>query len=96
MLERLCKEDFEPLVGQKLKVMSGTSSTELELAEASELKSPSPRATRPFRLILRSRENWRAPQGMLRVEHPSLGALEMFAVPVGPDGVGLCYEVLFN
>jgi hypothetical protein len=47
-------------------------------------------------VILRSRENWRAPQGMFRVEHPTLGQLEMFAVPIGPDGQGLCYEILFN
>lgn len=96
MLDRLRKEDFEPLLGRNLKVTSGMSSTELEVADASELRSPSPRATPPFRLILRSRAGWRAPQGMFRVEHPTLGALEMFAVPVGPDGVGLCYEVLFN
>ena len=96
MLERLRKEDFVPLIGQKLKVAVGSASAELEVAEASELKSPSPRETPPFRLILRSREGWRAPQGMFRVEHPTLGDLEMFAVPVGPDVHGLCYEILFN
>lgn len=96
MLERLRKEDFEPLIGHKIKVAVGESSTELEVAEASELKSPSPRQTPPFRLILRSREGWRAPQGLFRIEHPTLGDLEMFAVPVGPDGQGLCYEILFN
>jgi len=96
MLDRLCKEDFEPLIGRKIKVAVGSSSTELEVAEASALKSPSPRETQPFRLILRSREGWRAPQGMFRVAHPTLGDLEMFAVPVGPDAEGLCYEILFN
>jgi len=77
-------------------VASGDASAELEVAEAITLKSPSPRETPPFRLILRSREGWRAPQGMFRVEHPTLGTLEMFAVPVGPDRLGLCYEILFN
>ena len=96
MLDKLRKEDFEPLIGTELKVTSGAAQTELEIAEVSELKSPSPRATPPFRLILRSRTGWRAPQGMFRVEHPTLGALEMFAVPVGPDAIGLCYEILFN
>jgi len=96
MLDRLRKEDFEPLIGQKIKVASGNASAELEVAEASALKSPSPRETPPFRLILRSREGWLAPQGMFRVEHPTLGTLEMFAVPVGPDSQGFCYEILFN
>ena len=96
MLESLRKEDFEALVGRTLKVTTDASSTELELAEARELKSPSPRATPPFRLILRSRSGWRAAQGMFRVEHPTLDVIEMFAVPIGPDAVGLCYEVVFN
>ena len=96
MLDRLRREDFEPLVGQKLKARVGDASVELELAEATPLKSPSPRETAPFRLILRSRENWRGPQGIYRIEHPSLGPIEMFVVPIGPDGQGLCYEALFN
>ena len=97
MLDRLRKEDFEPLIGQKLTVAtSGAAPTELEVAEASTLKSPSPRETPPFRVILRSRDGWRAPQGMFRIEHPVHGTLELFAVPIGPDGQGLCYEILFN
>jgi len=96
MLEKLRKEDFEPLIGQKIKVGAGAASAELEVAEASELKSPSPREAPPFRVILRSHEGWRAPQGMFRVEHPTLGDLELFVVPIGPDGKGLCYEILFN
>jgi hypothetical protein len=96
MLDKLRKEDFESLIGQKLKVEAAGSETELEIAEAALLRSPSPRDTPPFRLILRSRDGWRAPQGMFRLEHPTLGTLEMFAVPVGPDGQGLCYEILFN
>jgi hypothetical protein len=96
MLDQLRKEDFEPLVGQNVKVTAGSLSAELEVAEATALKSPSPRATPPFRVILRSREGWRAPQGMFRIAHPTLGDLELFAVPIGPDGQGLCYEILFN
>jgi len=96
MLDRLRREDFEPLIGERIKVTSGDASAELEVAEASSLKSPSPRETPPFRLILRSREGWRAPQGMFHVDHPTLGTLEMFAVPIGPDAQGLCYEILFN
>jgi len=96
MLDRLRKEDFDSLIGQTLKATVGDASADLELAEATSLKSPSPRETPPFRLILRSRENWRGPQGIYRIEHPSLGPIEMFIVPIGPDGQGLCYEALFN
>lgn len=96
MLEKLGKQDFDPLVGQKVKVTAGALSGELAVAETAELASPSPRSTKPFRIILRSREDWRAPQGIFRVEHPTLGALDMFAVPIGPDSLGWCYEIVFN
>jgi hypothetical protein len=29
-------------------------------------------------------------------EHAQLGSQEMFAVPLGPDGDGMLYEVVFN
>ncbi len=35
-------------------------------------------------------------QGIYRLEHEALGALDVFAVPVGPDPRGMCYEVIFN
>lgn len=96
MLERLSKEDFATLIGRTIKVGAGAQSADLEVAEATELASPSPRATKPFRLVLRSRDAWRVPQGTFRVEHPTLGTLELFAVPTGPDGKGFCYEIIFN
>lgn len=96
MLDRLSKEDFEPLLGQNVKVVAAGTAAELEVAETTTLKSPSPRATPSFRVILRSRNGWRVPQGTFRVTHPTLGELELFAVPIGPDGIGLCYEILFN
>jgi len=96
MLDRLRKEDFEPLLGQIIKVYAGDSSADLQVKEVVASHSPSPRATDPFRIILRSREGWHAVQGMFRVQHPTLGVLDLFAVPIGPDGEGLCYEIIFN
>ena len=96
MLETLRLEDFLPLVGTMLPVEWNGSRAELEVAEAAALHTPSPRATPSFRVTLRSRTGWRAEQGMFRLHHPSLGALDVFAVPVGPDGQGLCYEIVFN
>jgi hypothetical protein len=96
MLDRVSKEDFEPLVGQKVKVYRGESGSDLEVKEVVATASPSPRATAPFRIVLRSRDGWTATQGIFRIEHPVLGAIELFAVPIGPDGTGLCYEIIFN
>ena len=96
MLDTLRLEDFLPLLGTTLPAEWNGSRTELEVAEAVALRTPSPRTMPSFRVTLRSREGWRAGQGMFRLHHPTLGALDVFAVPVGPDSQGMCYEIVFN
>jgi len=36
------------------------------------------------------------PQGIYRLQHEKLGTMEMFLVPLGPDGRGMQYEAVFN
>ena len=91
----LRREDFLPLVGSSVVVAASGHEATVEILEASALASPSPR-NEPFRLIFRSSPNWRAAQGIYRMQHPRLGPLDLFVVPVGPDGTGLCYEAIFN
>ncbi|HZP68104.1 MAG TPA: hypothetical protein VFB32_17510 [Rudaea sp.] len=95
-LPELRLEDFLPLVGSRIGVELGEHRAELEVKEAALIGSPSPRKAPSFHVILRSPPTWRATQGMFRLQHPTLGAIEVFTVPVGPDGVGLCYEIVFN
>ena len=96
MLDRLSLEDFLPLVGTKVAVSAFGHAARMTLREAAAIKSPSPRATAPFHLVLCAPPASRMPQGMFRFTHPKLGDIEMFAVPIGPDGDGFCYEIVFN
>ncbi|MCQ4166068.1 DUF6916 family protein [Tahibacter harae] len=97
MLDQLKLEDFQPLVGHSLNLGDGTSAVALELTEARALKSPSPRSAPSFALILRQNGAQQSfGQGLYRLEHPSLGPLDLFVVPIGPDGAGMCYEITFN
>jgi hypothetical protein len=36
------------------------------------------------------------PQCIYRLTHDTLGSMEIFLVPVGPDGEGMQYEAVFN
>ena len=36
------------------------------------------------------------PQGTYPMEHETLGRLEVFLVPLGPDAQGMRYEAVFN
>lgn len=51
---------------------------------------------RPFSLVFRSRGPAGLPQRIYRVEHPRLGVLDLFLVPLGPDDVGMRFEAVFN
>ena len=95
MLDKLTREDFEPLIGRSLTLEAANGSTQAEVAETRSIANPSPRAA-PFALVLRIRAPWGG-QGLYRLAHPTLGPIDLFLVPVGPDGKGgTCYEAVFN
>jgi hypothetical protein len=97
MLNEITIEDFETLVGQTLRLSSGPDYLDLELKQARPLRNPSPRAATPFALELRENGADRTiGQGLYRLHHPTLGELDLFVVPIGPDGTGVCYEITFN
>jgi len=96
MLDQFRLEDFTSLLGQTIDVDAHGTHGKLELVQAELLRSPSPRATPSFHLILRSTENWQVPQGLFALRLPGREPIEMFAVPIGPDGKGFCYEIVFN
>ena len=52
---------------------------------------------KPFSLVFRSadRENYLIQQ-IYTFEHPEIGKLEIFIVPIGPDDQGMRYEAIFN
>ena len=59
--------------------------------------SPPPNGWRvPFSLVFRGPGGPPLPQRIYRLEHPELGALDVFLVPIGPDAGGMCYEAVFN
>lgn len=96
MLDSLSIDDFRALVGSPVRVSQGTSEGALEVADASAAQPhAAQRAT--FVVTLRHAGTQRSlAQGMYRLHHPQHGALDLFMVPVGPDGQGMCYEVVFN
>jgi len=96
MLDRLALEDFSPLLGTEVEVSAYGQQARLRIKQAALINSPSPRATQPFHLVLSAPSTWRMPQGLFRLMHPQLGQIELFAVPIGPDADGFCYEVIFN
>lgn len=70
---------------------------EIALAvESVDLLPPHRLRAEPFSVVLRGPRAPMLRQATYAVRHPSLGRLELFLVPLGPDAQGPRYEVTFN
>ena len=101
MLERLTVDDFMPAVGDVFVLDGGDAGAfELRLTEAS-LYDPQSAAIdgdgrrSPFRLVFTGPADPLLAQQTCRLEHPTVGALEIFIVPVRRTGEGTDYEAIF-
>jgi hypothetical protein len=94
----LTLEIFSPAVGETFTVGGeGGAKVDLILVEATALgTAPAPNAPRtPFSLLFHGPGEPFLPQATYRFEHPSLGAMGIFIVPLGSDEHGTAYEASF-
>ena len=55
-----------------------------------------PETKQPFVLTFKNADSDPLPQGIYRLEHPELGAFEIFLVPVDGGADYVLYEAVFN
>ena len=100
MLDTLTREQFAEHQGETFRLETGGSATfDLTLAEATPLGGAARGGERePFSLTFRGPAEPVLPQAIYPVEHPKLGKLEIFLVPIGPDPKekGMRYEAVFT
>lgn len=100
-LAALSADDFAGKIGNRfLMRIHETMSADLELARV-DLWGPPDAAQRggrrrPFTLLFKGPIELRVPQRIYQLEHPELGALEMFLVPLQPDSAGTKFEAVFS
>lgn len=92
--------DFAGRIGERFRLrLGGGQAVELELVEARDngrtaIGGPDRSC---FALLFCSPGEKRfAPQSTYTVEHDTLGELDMFLVPRGPDAHGMTYEAIYN
>lgn len=99
MLQDLTAATFETLVGTKFRIALGDGGVlELVLSQVERHEAhPGPR-TQPFSALFHSPAEAKRflPQQTYLLEHETLGKLEIFLVPLGPDPQGMRYEAVFN
>ncbi len=96
-------ETFSGRIGERFRIDADESGVlEAELVEATApagaAGSPSgrPGGRNPFSLVFRGPAEPVLPQRTYRFEHETLGALDLFIVPIGPDESGMQYEAVFG
>jgi hypothetical protein len=91
---------FAACLLQEFRLLIGADQTlVLELAEVEDRgHRPTAEGTlSTYSLVFRSPGEMRhVPQGTYRLEHATLGALDVFLVPIGPLGGGMRYQAVFN
>jgi hypothetical protein len=94
------KSTFDLHLGERFRIIvKADLALDVELIESTPVGPPKQRGElmfEPFSVIFRASERVAAPQKIYRVEHESLGAMDIFLVPLGPDAKGMRYEAIFN
>lgn len=102
MLEAVTLDTFVARVGETFRVSLEGGVHELVLVAVERPGEDATEAARraglrePFSILFRGPGDALLPQRIYRLEHEELGALELFLVPIGPDGTGLLYEAVFG
>jgi hypothetical protein len=94
-LADLAVTDFEPRKGDTFRLRAPDRELELELVEIKRL-GESGRTGGAFSLLLRGKRGPYLPQAMYAIDHPALGTMELFIVPIGPVAGGNGYEIIFT
>lgn len=95
MPEIFTMEMFEGHQNSKFLMHYGNSQTaELELVSVKDVGSSE--RQKQFSLKLLGPSEAPISQGIYRVDHDKLGALDLFLVPIARDTSGVTYEAVFN
>ncbi|HBZ70345.1 MAG TPA: hypothetical protein DEP35_11690 [Deltaproteobacteria bacterium] len=90
-------DDFTPCMGQAFRLAHEGRALELVLERADSTAVPATQGARAgFSLEFRGPHAPVLPQRICRLEHPALGVLEIFLVPLGREEGGVRYEAVFG
>jgi hypothetical protein len=95
-LSTLTLASFEPHVATTFTIVVEDLREATVLSSATPLgAAPAPGVRAPFSLVFKAATRRTLPQRIYRLEHPVLGVMELFLVPILPDPDGQRYEAIF-
>ena len=92
MLETFTAETFKPLLHERFVLDAGDRRVDLELVEVTESAAPGAERRAQFSIVFSGPADPILPQAIYRLEHPDLGAFDLFLVPIAVGS----YEAVFT
>lgn len=96
MIETMGRKDFAKHLDTEFRVNAAHTHVVLKLAAVNGDESHTESGWEHFSLHFVAREGAPLPQSIYPFDHDSLGAFDMFIVPVKQDAEGVHYEAIFN
>ena len=97
-MQLLSIQNFAGAANQQFEISMGEAAMSVTLIEVKPLpQQPYPGMMRePFSLLFKSASPIILPQKMYRMQNATVGALDLFLVPVAQDGGAIVYQAVFN
>ena len=92
MLETFTAETFKPLLHERFALVDGDRRVDLELVDVTESAAPGANRSVQFSIVFSGPSEPILPQAIYGLEHPELGAFELFLVPIAAGR----YEAVFT
>jgi hypothetical protein len=92
MLETFTAETFAPRLHERFELVADQGRVELELTEVTESGVPGAGRRSQFSIVFSGSHEPVLPQAIYRLEHPDLGAFDLFLVPIAAGS----YEAIFT
>ncbi len=97
-LQTVSADDFDPYKDSIFTIVVGEEMVESTLIDVVARKGDTVEGAQrgPFSVLFRVAGDGELEQQIYRLEHESMGSLDLFLVPVGPDSEGMRYEAIFS
>ncbi|MBE9461794.1 DUF6916 family protein [Dyadobacter subterraneus] len=97
-LSKLTADDFRNHLHQNIEIYFNPEiPVNMEVLEVQDLELYSPLERNSFSILFRMNgEKGYYPQGTYPVNHPELGKMDIFLVPLGADKEGMRYQSIFS
>ena len=96
MSNTLNYEQFANIEGDDVTILVGDQQLPANIFEVTKLDKHGDSERDPFSILFYIQHQEPLLQQTYQVSHPSLGAIDIFLVPLGPKSDGISYEAVFT